>query len=270
MNKNYIYGLVLALFAALLNGTVGVLSKWLFQSNLTSAGISFYKCLIAFLVISFLSFFNKNIRMKIVELKSKINYIIVCSFLGIFVLYFFETAAYKYESVSIVVFILLGTSVLITFICSSILLKETKKKYQYIGLVLLIIGLLIMHFAEGEIQGQSIGIVLAAIAGIGYGLFLIFTKKFKLDGGLALIWYLMLFGVIFLFFPFYYEGLMMPSLKSMPLLTCLAIFPTLGGFYCTTKALNYLDAHKVQFFELTEPVFATIFASFFFKNLLKD
>lgn len=48
MNKNYIYGLVLALFAALLNGTVGVLSKWLFQSNLTSAGISFYKCLIAF------------------------------------------------------------------------------------------------------------------------------------------------------------------------------------------------------------------------------
>ena len=41
MNKNYIYGLVLALFAALLNGTVGVLSKWLFQSNLTSAGISF-------------------------------------------------------------------------------------------------------------------------------------------------------------------------------------------------------------------------------------
>lgn len=127
-----------------------------------------------------------------------------------------------------------------------------------------------MHFAEGEIQGQSIGIVLAAIAGIGYGLFLIFTKKFKLDGGLALIWYLMLFGVIFLFFPFYYEGLMMPSLKSMPLLTCLAIFPTLGGFYCTTKALNYLDAHKVQFFELTEPVFATIFAFFFFKNLLKD
>ncbi|HSH25100.1 MAG TPA: DMT family transporter, partial [Massilibacterium sp.] len=58
-------------------------------------------------------------------------------------------------------------------------------------------------------------------------------------------------------------------LQSMPLLISLAIFPTLGGFYCTTKALNYLDAHKVQFLELTEPVFATIFAFLFLQEYIK-
>lgn len=269
MKKTYLLGVTLALGAAILNGTVGVFSKWLFQSNLTATGISFYKCLVAFLVVSVVALMNKNIRMNIVQLKTEMKYIMIVSFLGVFVLYFFETAAYKYESVPLVVFILLGTSVLTTFIFSSILLKETKRKHQYVGLILLIIGLLTMNFAEGAYKGQSLGIVLAAVAGVGYGLFLVFTKKFTLAGGLALIWYLMLFGVLYLFVPFYVEGLVVPNLQSMPLLISLAIFPTLGGFYCTTKALNYLDAHKVQFLELTEPVFATIFAFLFLQEYIK-
>lgn len=269
MKKTYLLGVTLALGAAILNGTVGVFSKWLFQSNLTATGISFYKCFVAFLVVSVVALMNKNIRMNIVQLKTKMKYIMMLSFLGVFVLYFFETAAYKYESVPLVVFILLGTSVLTTFIFSSILLKETKRKHQYVGLILLIIGLLTMNLAEGEYKGHSLGIVLAAVAGVGYGLFLVFTKKFTLAGGLALIWYLMLFGVLYLFVPFYVEGLVVPNLQSMPLLISLAIFPTLGGFYCTTKALNYLDAHKVQFLELTEPVFATIFAFLFLQEYIK-
>ncbi|AKP48308.1 MULTISPECIES: DMT family transporter [Bacillus] len=269
MKKTYIMGAVFALSAAILNGTVGIFSKGSFQSNLTPAGVSFYKCLIAFVFISILALGNKTLRTNIIRLKSKIKHILLCSFLGIFVLYFFETTAYKYESVSFVVFILLGSSVLTTFIFSSILLKEIKRKYQYIGLVLLLIGLLIMHFSEGDIHGGSIGTALAAIAGIGYGLFLVFTKKFALDGDLALIWYLMLFGSFYLFLPFYKEGFVWPSLGSVPSLMGLAILPTIGGFYCTTKALNYLEANKVQFFELTEPVFATIFAFILLKEFVQ-
>lgn len=62
----------------------------------------------------------------------------------------------------------------------------------------------------------------------------------------------MLFGIVYLFLPFYKEGLVLPSLSSIPSLIGLAILPTIEGFYCTTKALNYLDANKVQFFELTD------------------
>lgn len=231
--------------------------------------MSFYKCLIAFIFISIFALGKKDLRTNIISLKSKIKYMWLCSFLGIFVLYFFETTAYKYESVSFVVFILLGSSVLTTFIFSSILLKETKRSFQYVGLILLFIGLLITHFSEGDLHGSSLGTIFAAIAGIGYGLFLVLTKKFTLDGTLALIWYFMLFGIVYLFIPFYKEGLVLPSLSSMPSLIGLAILPTIGGFYCTTKALNYLEANKVQFFELTEPVFATIFAFFFLNEMIQ-
>lgn len=269
MKNTYIFGIILALSAAILNGTVGIFSKGLFQSNLTPAGVSFYKCLIAFIFISIFALGNKELRTNIISLKSKIKYMWLSSFLGIFVLYFFETTAYKYESVSFVVFILLGSSVLTTFIFSSTLLKETKRSYQYVGLILLFIGLLIMHFSEGDLHGSPLGTIFAAIAGIGYGLFLVLTKKFTLDGSLALIWYFMLFGIIFLFVPFYKEGLVLPSLSSMPSLIGLAILPTIGGFYCTTKALYYLEANKVQFFELTEPIFATILAFFFLNEMIQ-
>jgi DME family drug/metabolite transporter len=67
------------------------------------------------------------------------------------------------------------------------------------------------------------------------------------------------FGTLYLFVPFAMEGIMLPSAALM--LLAFAILPTIGGFYCTTKALNYLPTSKVQLFELTEPVFAFVFLS---------
>lgn len=260
MKNKYTLGILLALGAAILNGTVGILSKGLFSSDLTPAAVSFYKCFIAFVFLSIFAVFNSDFRKSIILLTKNIKAIALCSFLGIFVLYFFETTAYNYAVVPFVVFILLGSSVLTTFVFSSLLLKEKKNKLKYAGLFLLIIGLTIMALAQGATGGLSTGAILAGVAGVGYGLFLVLTKKFSLDGGLSLIWYFMLFGVIYLFIPFYREGIVVPEVNSVPSLAALAIFPTIGGFYCTTRALNYLEANKVQFLELSEPIFATIFA----------
>ncbi|MCY8235055.1 DMT family transporter [Priestia endophytica] len=260
MKNTYILGIFLALGAAILNGTVGILSKGLFSGNLTPAAVSFYKCFIAFIVLSIFALLNSNFRKNIIMLTKNVKSIALCSFLGIFVLYFFETTAYNYAVVPFVVFILLGSSVLTTFVFSSLLLKEKKNRLKFAGLSLLIIGLVIMAFAQGATGGLSIGAILAGIAGLGYGLFLVLTKKFSLDGGLPLVWYLMLFGIIYLFIPFYREGIVTPEMSSFPSLLALAIFPTIGGFYCTTMALKYLEANKVQFLELSEPIFATVFS----------
>ncbi|MBP2000761.1 drug/metabolite transporter (DMT)-like permease [Paenibacillus shirakamiensis] len=260
MKNTNIIGVFLALGAALLNGTVGILSKDLISSELTSSAVSFYKCLIAFLALSLYSLFSASFRRAIVHLTSKIMSIALCSFLGIFVLYFFETTAYTFEVVPYVVFILLGASTVTTFLCSSIWLKEKKHIVKYVGLLLLIVGLVIMALAEGAIGSLSKGAVLAGIAGLGYGLFLVFTKRFKLEGGLPLIWYFMLFGVIYLFIPFSREGWIFPEISTYPSLVALAVFPTIGGFYCTTMALTMLEANKVQMLELSEPIFATVFS----------
>lgn len=269
MKNTYILGVLLALGAAILNGTVGVFSKGLFLGDLTPAAVSFYKCFIAFITLSMFVVFNNKLRRTIITLTKKIKSIALCSFLGIFILYFFETTAYNYAAVPFVVFILLGSSVLTTFIFSSLLLKEKKTKSKYLGLVLLIIGLVIMELSTGITGSLSIGVLLAVIAGIGYGLFLVLTKKFSLEGGLSLIWYFMLFGSVYLFIPFYREGIVLPDFSTYPSLIALAILPTIGGFYCTTKALGYLEANKVQFFELSEPIFATIFAFGFLGETIK-
>lgn len=42
----------------------------------------------------------------------------------------------------------------------------------------------------------------------------------------------------------------------------------IGGFYCTAKALTLLDASKVQLFELAEPLFASLLAFIFFREIL--
>ncbi|WP_338443465.1 DMT family transporter [Bacillus spizizenii] len=270
MKNHYVIGAILALLAALLNGSVGIISKNLFMSNLTSAAISFYKCLFAFLFISIAALFHKGIQKEIRELRVRSKQLIICSFLGIFILYYFETAAYQYDQVSIVVFILLGTSALTTFLCGAVFLREKKNMFQMVGLVLLIAGLLFMHMGEGTMNFHfSIGTLLAIIAGMGYGLFLVATKKFDLKSGLALVWYFTLFGSIYLFFPFVAEGFVLPQAHAYPSLIALALLPTIGGFYCTTKALNYLKANQVQFYELTEPIFATLFAFILLKEMIK-
>ena len=127
-----------------------------------------------------------------------------------------------------------------------------------------------MEFASGVSNAVSIGTLFAAIAGCGYDLFLVLTKKFNLEGGLALIWYFMLFGIIYLFIPFYKEEIVIPNDSSMPSLIALAILPTIGGFYCTTKALTFLEANKVQLLELTEPLFATLFSYIFLREVISN
>ena len=266
--NGYGIGILLALAAAMLNASIGIFSKTIFATDLSPAGVSFYKCLIAFSMISLLALFRPEIRGTIRALSKDWKKILVCSFLGIFVLYFFETSAYKYDLVPVVVFILLGSSAVATFFFSTFLLGEKKGVRQYVGFAMALAGLAVM-FVIGNRYEFSIGTLFAAIAGIGYGLFLVTTKKFELSGDLGLVWYLMAFGTLYLFVPFAVEGAALPSTDSIPMLLALAILPTIGGFYCTTKALNYLQSSKVQLFELTEPVFATVFAFAFLSEVIR-
>ena len=47
-------------------------------------------------------------------------------------------------------------------------------------------------------------------------------------------------------------------------LVFLAVVPTIGGFYFTSKALNNTEASKVQIIEMSDPFFTTVGAFMFF------
>ncbi|MDW2795946.1 EamA/RhaT family transporter, partial [Acinetobacter baumannii] len=51
-------------------------------------------------------------------------------------------------------------------------------------------------------ENSLLMLINASIAGTGYGLFSVLVKKFKLNGGLFLTKYLLLFGSVYLAVPF--------------------------------------------------------------------
>lgn len=107
----------------------------------------------------------------------------------------------------------------------------------------------------------------ASIAGTGYGLFSVLVKKFKLNGGLFLTKYLLLFGSVYLAVPFLVNLHSITFNSDIILgLIGLAVLPTILGFFCTTKALSYMSAAKVQVTELSEPILQRLWLGFSFMN----
>lgn len=269
---NYLIGIIFASIAAALNGTIGVISKLLMFSGLNSNDIAFFKTLIAFIIISIiLSRTPQDKQFQIIDNskgKKKIKlifHVAVCAFLGIFVLFFFETAAYKYGNASNVVVILMASAAVSALVFGRLILLESINLSIMLGASLAISGIFIISWSGGS---TFLLLLNAILAGLGYGLFSVLIKKFQLQGGIHLTRLLLLFGVIYLAIPFLQTAHPIQfSFQTIVGLLALALLPTLLGFYCTTKALHYMSASKVQVTELSEPIFAAILAWLFLQEI---
>lgn len=170
MNKLNIYGIIFGFMAAILNGSVGVLSLFVFKQGHSPYLVSFYKCLLA----SFLLFLLIVGAGKIKELFAVFkNFFAItfCAFLGFFMLFFFETIAYSQINVANVVFTLFASSTITTFFASTIIEKSCFNKFEILSLLFALIGLLL--FSDFQKLALDLGLIYASLAGIGYGLFMI-------------------------------------------------------------------------------------------------
>ncbi len=182
-------------------------------------------------------------------------------------LYHFETVAYESINVAVVVFCLFGASTITTFSVEALLDKRFVGATEFISMAFAMLGLYFI-FVDGEASlNNSIGLLFSVISGVGYGLFIVLSKRLNIGSGLVPVFSLLLFGVIYLFFPFAFYGYSIPSFDNISYLLLLAILPTLGGFWCTTKAITILKSQSVQLIELTEPIFAICFGAIFLGQL---
>lgn len=252
-------GKLFAVLAALCNSCIGIFSNKLYDLGMDSINIAFFRCLIALLFIS-IFLVDKKFRSKIfdVDKKQLIQYALL-AFLGIFMMYSFEVLAIKFISVSLVSFLLYSSGI-ITIILGCIFLIEKFDLKKLLSIIFVFAGIFVMFISNLSIEGNLIGLIMALLAGTGYSLFLFFMKKFNLESGLKTLFYLFLFGSIYLSIPLLISRDINITIKCLPDLTALALIPTIGGFYCTNKALSLIDAGKVQLFEMTEPFFASILA----------
>lgn len=263
--KNY-HGYIYALLAAVFNAMIGIFSVKLMEAGLTPYAISFYKCFISCAILTGWLTLTGQLRQWLCYMKRLWWQVPVAAFFGFFVLYFFETAAYNYEKVTIVVFMLLGSAVITTFILSSVIEKKGLRLHDSLCCTLAIGGLALIFGVNVALSETFLGILFALIAGVGYGAFLTLSPKFKIGSGFLPVNSLLLCGMLYLFIPFASEGIVLISdLNTTLLLVLLALLPTIGGFLCTTKALTLLQSKSVQLLELSEPLLALAF-SFLFLN----
>lgn len=259
-------GVSFALAAAALNATIGIFSVLLMNTGLKSNDIAFLKTIIAFVLLSALLSKTPK-RMQYQHLittefvgssnKRVMWTVAICAFLGIFTLFVFETKAYEYGNPANVVVVLMAAATISATLFSALLLKEKLLLSTILGILLAVTGIFVISWTSSVNLNL---IFFASLAGSGYGLFSVLMQRFGLQGGIYLTKYLLLFGSVFLFIPFIvtFEPINIGYPSVLGLLG-LATFPTILGFYCTTSALKYLPASKVQVLELSEPLFAMFF-----------
>jgi len=163
---------------------------------------------------------------------------------------------------------------MIIFLCFLLKIEKTNK-FQIFGLIISVLGilsiitkldskvLLSLNFNKGDL------IMIGGV--ITWGLYSAFLKKktFTLPL-LALVHVLCTFGLIFIFPQFLYElsqGLMIKFNTNLGYtLIYLALFPSIGSYYCWAGAVAIIGANRAGIFLSLIPFFSTIMAMIFFNE----
>ncbi|QBF24913.1 EamA/RhaT family transporter [Pseudomonas tructae] len=257
MQANFRKGILFALSAAALNATIGVLSKVLMSNGFTASSVAVIKTVLGCLLLSVLLLFLKR-----QATPAKWTQAAICAFLGIFVLFHFETSAYQHYAAAGVVVVLMASASISSILLGRMFLKDAITANATVGATLAIAGIAVIFGVDLQ-QGFTLqGATLASIAGCGYGAFSVAMKRMRVSGGLHFTRQLLFFGSLYLLMPAAADGFVIGELSLMAIaaLLALAALPTILGFFCTTKAIEYLKPSQVQALELTEPLFAALLA----------
>ena len=152
---------------------------------------------------------------------------------------------------------------------------EKTNRYQILGLILSVIGILSiitrlnleiiisLNFNKGDL------IMIGGV--ISWGLYSAFLKRKKFDLPLlTLVHVLCSLGLIFIFPQFMYEfsqGQKVDiNIDLIYILFFLALFPSIGSYYCWAGAVSIIGANRAGIFLSLIPLFSTIMAIILFNE----
>ena len=163
---------------------------------------------------------------------------------------------------------------IIIFLCFIFNIEKTNK-YQIVGLIISVLGILSiitklnleiilsLNFNKGDL------IMIGGV--ISWGLYSSFLKKKRFTLPLlTLVHILCSFGLIFIFPQFMYEvaqGKVIDlNIDLFYILIFLALFPSIGSYYCWAGAVSIIGANRAGIFLSLIPLFSTIMAIWFYKE----
>ena len=249
-----------------------MVGKFAFLTNIPPMSLVFYRWSLVWLIL--LPFtFKEIIRSKDIILKNlPLLLFLALTSVGLFNSFTYLSLVYT----QVINASLFNTAIPAIIILLCFLFKiEKTNKYQISGLIISVLGILSiitklnleiilsLNFNKGDL------IMIGGV--ITWGLYSSFLKKktFTLPL-LTLVHVLCSFGLIFIFPQFIYEfsqGQKIDlDIDLFYILIFLALFPSIGSYYCWAGAVSIIGANRAGIFLSLIPLFSTIMAIFFYNE----
>ena len=262
MNIKITLLLILALFSVSTSPIIGRALE-----NVGAISISFWRMILASIVLWIFSFFKPQGKINILKNRNKIIYAGIL--LGFHFALFFE--AIKITSISNATF--LGTlAPFFTLILEIYILKRTFSKVVLFGLIITFLGSLIILVYDFDLSSSfTLGNIYAVLCSICLAIaFIIAEKVRENENTIVYTRTLYLSAAITLFFIsiFANETLLISNHIDFLGLLFLGLVPTIIGHNSIYYAIKYVSPTIVAAFPLGEPIIATILALFIFNELI--
>ncbi|MDC3142828.1 DMT family transporter [Candidatus Pelagibacter sp.] len=271
MSKNtkaYIMLILATLFWAG-NFTIG---KFAYTENVPPYSLAFFRWILVWVIL--IPFTFKEISRIQSEVKNNLLIFFILGFTSVGIFSAFTYNALNYTQV--INASLFNTAIPVSIILVCFLLKIEKTNiFQISGLIVSVLGilaiitrldlniLLTLNFNKGDIY--------MVIAIISWGIYSAFLKKKTFDISLlSLVHVVCTFGLIILLPAFLFELIQGKTtevnINLIFILLYIAIFPSIGSYYCWAGAVSIIGANRAGIFLSLIPVFSTIFAMIFFNE----
>ncbi len=247
-----------------------MVGKFAFLTNIPPMSLVFYRWSLVWLIL--LPFtFKEIIRSKEIILKNlPLLFFLALTSVGLFNSFTYLSLVHT----QVINASLFNTAIpaIIILLCFIFKIEKTNK-YQIFGLIISVLGilsiitrlnleiLLSLNFNKGDL------IMIGGV--ITWGLYSSFLKRktFSLPL-LTLVHILCSFGLIFIFPQFIFEfsqGQKIDfNIDLFYILIFLALFPSIGSYYCWAGAVSIIGANRAGIFLSLIPLFSTIMAIFFY------
>ena len=251
------------------NFTIG---KFAYLENIPPYSLAFLRWCIVWIIL--LPFTYKEILKLKNNIKKNLSLFFILGFTSVCIFTSFTYNALNYTQV--INASLFNTAIPVAIILVCFLLKiEKTNLFQISGLLISVLGilaiitkldiniLLTLNFNKGDLF-----MIMAIIA---WGVYSAYLRKRTFNVSLlALVHIICSFGLIFLL-PLFILDLMQGKTIELTsnlfyILIYIAIFPSIGSYYCWAGAVSIIGANRAGIFLSLIPLFSTIFAILFFNE----
>jgi drug/metabolite transporter (DMT)-like permease len=251
------------------NFTIG---KFAYTENVPPYSLAFFRWILVWIIL--LPFTYKEISKINTEVKKNLSLFFILGFTSVGIFSAFTYNALNYTQV--INASLFNTAIPVSIILVCFLLKIEKTNiFQISGLIVSVLGilaiitrldlniLLTLNFNKGDIY--------MLIAIISWGIYSALLKKKTFDISLlSLVHVVCTFGLIILLPAFLFELAQGKTTEVNSnlifILLYIAIFPSIGSYYCWAGAVSIIGANRAGIFLSLIPLFSTIFAMIFFNE----